>query len=119
MTDIFVFYWNIVRLTTTKSYLSPMNYNMLTHLLYLHVNTLSNWPFLLLDSNTGLLIIFPCLYSVMFIFMYLHDFTYVAILYLTLFIPPACCHLFCGGGIAYLKDPDSYAGWSYTPGRAS
>jgi len=26
---------------------------------------------------------------------------------------------FFGGGIAYLFDPDSYAGWSYTPGRAS
>jgi len=26
---------------------------------------------------------------------------------------------FRGGGIAYLNDPDSYAGWSfYTPGRA-
>jgi len=28
--------------------------------------------------------------------------------------------MICGGGIAYLNDPDSYAGWSfYTPVRAS
>jgi len=36
-----------------------------------------------------------------------------------------CIHLrvlspFRGGGIAYLNDPDNYAGWSfYTPGGAS
>jgi len=31
-----------------------------------------------------------------------------------------CCHLFVVGGIAYLNDPDSYAGWSFiTPGRAT
>jgi len=31
-----------------------------------------------------------------------------------------CCHLFVVGGIAYLSNPDSYAGWSfYTPVRAT
>jgi len=38
-------------------------------------------------------------------------------------LPPAvCCVLspFRGGGIAYLSDPDSYAGWCfYTPVRTT
>jgi len=34
--------------------------------------------------------------------------------------PPRVLSPFHGGGIAYLNDPDSYAGWSlYTPGRAA
>jgi len=39
---------------------------------------------------------------------------------LSLFTTPRMLSPFRGGGIAYLNDPDSYAGWSlYTPGRAS
>jgi len=35
-------------------------------------------------------------------------------------VPPVCCHIFVVVGIAYLIDPDIYAGWRfYTPGRAS
>jgi len=35
-------------------------------------------------------------------------------------MPPVCCHLFVVGGIVYLNDPDSYAGWSFhTPVRAT
>jgi len=31
-----------------------------------------------------------------------------------------CCHLSVMGGIVYLNDPNSYAGWSfYTPGGAT
>jgi len=45
------------------------------------------------------------------------------IMILTIFlfnIFPRLLSHFRGGGIAYLNDPDSYAGWSfYTPGRAS
>jgi len=34
--------------------------------------------------------------------------------------PPGVLSPFSGGGIAYLNDPDSYAGWSfYTPVRAT
>jgi len=35
-------------------------------------------------------------------------------------IPPRAVTISWGDGIAYLNDPNSYAGWSvYTPGRAS
>jgi len=38
----------------------------------------------------------------------------------TNYSPPRCAVTFSWWGIAYLSDPDSYAGWSfYTPGRAT
>jgi len=39
---------------------------------------------------------------------------------MSLHAAPRVLSPFRGGGIAYLNDPDSYAGWSfYTPVRAS